>query len=91
MDWKRRGFESGGAGERSFSRKKTRPVCREILTAEDFRLSVLESLTRDNIEYTILEDGAIEADFRGGIIKRLTPAQIKDDFARWKKRQEERA
>jgi hypothetical protein len=58
---KRAGFESGGAGERSFNKTRRR----DVLNFTEWRAALIGSLERDNIPYEVLDDETIIATIKG--------------------------
>lgn len=78
---KRAGFESGGAGERSFN--KGRRGGEYNFTS--WRAALIGSLERDKIPYEVLADETILAVI-GGEKKRMTPELQQENYKRDKEK-----
>jgi hypothetical protein len=75
---KRAGFESGGAGERSFQKQRRRESEFSFL---QWRAALIGSLARDNIPYEVLDDETIIAEF-GGSKRRMSPELQQENYKR---------
>lgn len=66
-DWypKAHGFESGGAGERSFTRELKEP---EVLEFEEWREAILYKLAKANVPTKLAPDGTIYAKFGSALL-----------------------
>lgn len=75
---KRAGFESGGAGERSFNIKRRRG---NSYNFTQWRAALIGSLERDKIPYEVLDDETIIAVIKGET-KKMSPELQQENYNR---------